>query len=311
MKNSTPVLPVVCRRSHVVWIIGVLTLIVFAAAESRASETLLTEAFQRAFADGEQFRQTNLFACLGYTASQSRAMAEITPRPAALTVTCVPGAMPGEYEQISVVASAVRYYGLTVAQASFTFPLVRLDPQALSEGRLVFRAVPEVAIDTRVSEADLLKVFPFSTRSRQLSNLRLQIAEKAIDLRGNVRQGLFFVAFHLRGRPVLNGSKKIDFSCARMVLNGVTMPRAAIRGMFKHVNPIFDATKTWLNLALSSIHTEPGVVCTNIKLCRAEPVDAGAVAETAVKPRPVVATAPHDASTPERNVTQSSAERTP
>ncbi|HNV68932.1 MAG TPA: hypothetical protein PKO06_04480 [Candidatus Ozemobacteraceae bacterium] len=240
------------------------------AAASQTDERL-SVAFQRAFADGEQFRQTELFACLGYTASQSRAMAEITPRPAGLIVTAVPAIASGTYEQINVVASAVRYYGLTIAEASFTFPLVRLDEHALSEGRLVLREVPEVLIETRVSAADLLRVFPFSNRSRQLSNLRLSIAEKHIDLRGNVRRGMFLVAFHIRGKPVLDGAKKVDFSCSRLVLNGIAMPRAAIRAMFSHVNPVFDATKTWLNLELLSIHTEPGTVCTRVKLCQAQP----------------------------------------
>ncbi len=54
------------------------------------SDRLLAEAFSAAFRDPEEFRATRLFEVLGYAPEQARAMAEITPRPASLTIEAEP-----------------------------------------------------------------------------------------------------------------------------------------------------------------------------------------------------------------------------
>lgn len=221
----------------------------------------LERAVTRAFADGEAFRATGLFDRLGYTASQVAEIAQITPRPASLTVDWA-AADPagGRFERLTVTAHRVRYYDLTIERAVFSFTGVVLDAAALAADRLMFREVGGVGLETFVSSDDILKVFDLVTRARGLSGLAMTIDGRGTRLRGRVRQGLLTVRFHLEGAPLLKNDRQIEFRCRRLVLNGLPLPQGVVRGMFSRINPVFDANQTWLNLRLQKIALEPGYV---------------------------------------------------
>lgn len=221
----------------------------------------LERAVTRAFADGEAFRATGLFDCLGYTATQVAEIAQVTPRPASLTVDwAATDPASGVFQRLLVTAHRVRYYDLTIERAVFSFADVRLDVDALLADRLVFRSAGPVGLETFVSSADILKVFDLVTKARGLSGLVMTIDRRTTRLRGRVRQGWLTVNFHLEGIPYLKNGRKIEFRCRRLVLNGLTLPQGVIRGMFSRINPVFDADQTWLNLHLDKITLEPGYV---------------------------------------------------
>jgi hypothetical protein len=250
---------------------GLLAMVFGAAVRARAMAPTgigrrewdghLERAVTRAFADGEAFRATGLFDCLGYTATQVAEIAQVTPRPASLTVEwAAADPASGFFQRLLVTTHRVRYYDLTIERAVFSFTDIRLDVDALLTDRLVFRSVGRVGLETFVSSADILKVFDLVTRARGLSGLVMNIDRRTTRLRGRVRQGWLTVNFHLEGIPCLKNGRQIEFRCRRLVLNGLSLPQGVIRGMFSRINPVFDADQTWLNLHLDKIALEPGYV---------------------------------------------------
>jgi len=247
------------------------------------SERLLREAFSAAFRDPEEFRATGLFEKLGYTPDQVRAMAEITPRPASLSVEAKPaGDASGSFHLIRVTCSEVQYYNLTIDHAGFEFPDVRIDPEALVKGHLRFLSAGRIDIDTHVSAGDILKVFRFFAKAQRLSQMSLRIAPKETVLTGNVRKGILVARFRVNGQPKLISTDRIAFDCRKMDINGVPLPAAAIRAMFSRINPVFDARKTWLNLKLREMGVESGFVATKATI---HPAQATAASATSIIPR--------------------------
>jgi len=223
----------------------------------------MTTAFTRALSDPESFKNTGLFMILGYNPEQIKQMAEVTPRPATISIELTPSPKGnGAFEKIKVFCKNVRYYNLTIDHAVFEFPNVEVDPAALMQNSLVFRSVSEVGIETNVSDKDVLKVFDLFARARQLSNLSLKMNPEETFISGRVRKGWMVVAFQIYGKPELLKSALINFSCHRMVLNGMSLPRTTIRTIFDRINPVFDATKTWLKLNLDKLSVENGFVRT-------------------------------------------------
>ncbi len=224
---------------------------------------LLTQAFRNAFADETQFRESDLFSRLGYDAEQSRKMAEVTPRPASLSVAfSLTDPEKLEFSSIRVSMSRVHYYDLMVDQAQFDLVNARLDPDALRQGRVRFLGIGRVGIETLVRDADIMKLFEYVKDSRKLQQLRLSIKPKSTIVTGVWPQGFVRVGFRVEGSSKITSSKTIDFDCRKVTLNGVPLPRAAIAAIFKPINPVFDGRKTWLNLELHTLqHEEGGVRC--------------------------------------------------
>lgn len=247
------------------------------------SVNLLHEAFASAFRDPAEFRSTRLFEILGYTPDQVKAMAEITPRPASLTVEAdAAGDDPGFYRMLRVRCSGVQYYNLTIDLAVFEFPQARIDLQALKEGHLRFLSADRVDLETHVSSEDILKVFRFFARARRMSEMKLKLAPKETVLSGNIRKGFILARFRVRGQPKIISTDRIAFDCSKLDINGVPLPSAAIRAMFSHINPVFDARKTWLNLRLQSMGVENGFVSTKATI---HPAQASAASVTSPIPR--------------------------
>lgn len=227
----------------------------------RDLKPLLENAFALAFSTGQEFQSTRLFDCLGYSPEQVKAIVEVTPRPATLSVEFEPDpAEAGKFRRLRVVAQGVHYYNLLIQQGTLDFSDASLDQGALDQGRLEFRKIARVGIETRVASADILKVFNFFSAARQLSRLKLSIHPKETTLSGKVRRGLFVANFSVSGSAEVDKPKQVRFNCRRMIINGLSLPRAAIRAMFNHVNPVFDARKTWLNLELENVINEEGTV---------------------------------------------------
>jgi len=215
----------------------------------------------KAMAYPETFRETKIFDVLGYSPSQIKQMIDVTPRPASLTVEAIVSPQgDGKFEIIKVHAKNVKYYNLTIDHADFSFPKVSIDMNLLEKEILLFRSATVVEIETYVSEADILKVFDLFAKARSLSDLRLKISPKETVLNGKSRKGFWAVAFKVVGEPKLDGCKKINFDCRQLVLNGLPLPRAAVKALFNSINPVFDAAKTWLNLDLDKIEIDQGFV---------------------------------------------------
>ncbi|HOT29676.1 MAG TPA: DUF2993 domain-containing protein [Candidatus Ozemobacteraceae bacterium] len=253
------------------------------ATPASGADQLLAEAFSTAFRDPEEFRATGLFEKLGYAPDQVRAMAEITPRPASLTVEAEPaGDASGAFRLIRVRCSGVQYYNLTIDHAGFEFPDVRVDPEALANGHLRFVSAGRIDLETHVSADDILKVFRFFAKAQRLSQMSLRIAPQETVLTGNVRKGIFVARFRVNGQPKLISTDRIAFDCRKMDINGVPLPAAAIRAMFSRINPVFDARKTWLNLKLREMGVESGFVATKATI---HPAQATAASATSILPR--------------------------
>lgn len=247
------------------------------------SGRLLLDAFTAAFRDPAEFRATRLFDVLEYTPEQAKAMAEITPRPASMTVEADADLDdPGFYRMVRVRCSGVKYYNLTIDHAVFEFPQVRLDQEALKAGHLRFLSASRVDLETNVSADDILKVFRFFAKAQRLSGLTLRLNQKETVLTGNLRKGFLLARFRVRGCPKIVSTDRIAFECRKLDINGIPLPSAAVRAMFSRINPVFDARKTWLNLALQTMCVENGFVSTKAAI---HPAQAIAASATSTIPR--------------------------
>ncbi len=247
------------------------------------TEQLLHDAFTAAFRDPAEFRATRLFDVLGYAPDQVRAMSEITPRPASLSIEAEPADDgPGSYAMVRVRCKGVRYYNLTIDHAGFDFPHVRIDAEALKTGHLRFLSAERIDLETNVSADDILKVFSFFAKARHLSKMTLRLDSKETVLTGNIRQGFILAQFRVCGKPKLISTDRIAFDCRKLSINGLPLPVAAIRAMFSRINPVFDARKTWLNLVIQTMGVENGFVRTRAAI---QPAAACAASATSILPR--------------------------
>ncbi|MBF0499741.1 MAG: hypothetical protein HQM09_06390 [Candidatus Riflebacteria bacterium] len=250
-----------------------LMLVPAANASASSSQELLQQAFERAFSDSNSFAGTRIFENLDYTPEQVKSIVEITPRPASLSVESCPDTNgSGHYSLLRVHASQIHYYKLVIDHGVLEFPGATLDEAALAEGRLVFRSLDAVNIETFVSSDDFLKVFQFFPTAHKLSNLKMKITPKQTVLSGKVKKGIFTVAFQVFGLPAIENPKKVRFNCRRLILNGLSLPRAAINTLFDSINPVFDAQRTWLNLELQSVeNNDQGFIKSRLRLLKHAP----------------------------------------
>ncbi|MFZ2960001.1 MAG: hypothetical protein WA705_24230 [Candidatus Ozemobacteraceae bacterium] len=236
---------------------------------STDTQRLFELAFKKAFSDGQALSDTRLFEKLGYTSDQIKAMVEITPRPASVRVECIPDPqVVGRYSLLRIHASQIHYYKLVIDHGTLDFPGALIDLPALNEGRLVFQNLDNVDIETFVSSDDFLKVFQFFASAKKLSDLKMKISPKETSLSGKVKKGFLTVVFKVFGLPALDGPKKVRFNCKRLVLNGVSLPRAAVHALFNSINPVFDANRTWLDLELKAVANEEGFIRSSIRLLK-------------------------------------------
>lgn len=255
-------------------LITVLGLVALSAGAEpfTATSTELLEKLQKGFSSAmatpESFKDTQVFNLLGYSESEIAMIGKITPRPASLTVQFKPNDLAGGFDNIKVVCSQVKYYNLTIATATFEFPSCSLDLESLENGRIRFLSSGLIRLKTEVSEADILKVFELFAKARSLRNLSLKLNEHKAQLGGWYRAGFLTIAFRLRGGISLVNPKMVNFECERLTLNRIALPRNTARSMISKVNPVFDSSKTWLNLNIENITILNGFVETIARIDR-------------------------------------------
>lgn len=220
----------------------------------------LETGFSSVFSQPEEFKNSGIFRLLGYNELEIEQISKITPRPARIEITQTSETAPGEFKQLTVVCHNVHYYNLTIERATFDFPESKIDLEELEKGKIRFLAGNQIKLKTEVSQNDILKVFELFARAKSLSNLKLELNSEKAHLRGRVKRGILVVEFKLNGVTHLSDPKTVLFRCNRLLLNGVPMPRNAVNAIFAQINPVFDASKTWLNLNISSIRITPGFV---------------------------------------------------
>ncbi|MDD2998441.1 MAG: hypothetical protein EOM80_06000 [Erysipelotrichia bacterium] len=220
----------------------------------------LETAFWKAFSEPEEFKACEIFQLLGYNTAEISMIGKITPRPSKIIVEAEACEIPADFRNIKVICTNVLYYNLTIERVVFDFPDCRIDLDELKNGRLRFLAGDRINVKTEVSQRDILKVFDLFAKASALSRLRLKLDDEVASLKGRVKKGVFVVEFNLKGSTQLVDPKKVVFRCDRLLLNGSPMPRNAVNSIFSRINPVFDATKTWLNLNIASINIKSGFV---------------------------------------------------
>lgn len=220
----------------------------------------LETAFWKAFTDPGEFRASEIFQLLGYNAAEIAQIGKITPMPAKISVEAEKNGQPDGFNNIRVTCHNVYYYNMTIERVVFDFPACRLNLDELSCGRLRFVSGDCIRLKTEVSQSDILKVFDLYARAKALTGLKMKLEKDRATLVGRIKKGFIVAEFNLRGNTELVDSKTVMFRCQRLTLNGSPMPRNAIAGIFAQINPVFDASKTWLNLNVASINIRPGFV---------------------------------------------------
>lgn len=220
----------------------------------------LEKAFTSAFACPEEFKSTKIFHLLGYTEAEIAAIGKITPRPVSLKVEIDRAEASDEFANIKVTCSQVRYYNLTIATATFEFPECKVDMQSLKQDRIRFTRSNGIKLKTEVSESDILKVFELFARAKSLRDLRLQLEKNRARLGGWYRAGFLTISFRVLGNVELVNPKVVNFDCSRFTLNRIPLPKHTARSMLSRINPVFDSTKTWLNLNIEDIKILDGYV---------------------------------------------------
>jgi hypothetical protein len=238
--------------------------------ESLRANLLL--GFTNAMATPQQFENTRVFHLLGYSNEEIAQIGRITPRPASMTVEFTQGEQPAEFSNIKVVCSQVSYYNLTIATATFEFPESALDYEELKNGNIRFTDCPHIKLKTEVSEQDILKVFEMFARAQSLQGLKLALTEDQARLDGWFRKGFLRIKFRITGKTELVNNKTVDFNARRLTLNRIPLPRNTTRSIIDRINPVFNASKTWLNLQIDKIKILNGFVETIARIAKKEEV---------------------------------------
>ncbi len=221
---------------------------------------ILEAAFMKAFQDPEEFKASGIFQLLGYDAAEISLIGKITPRPASLSVEILPAEGDGSFRTLKVLCNKVSYYNLTIERVTFDFPDSSISLDELANGRLRFKTGSRIDLKTEVSANDILKVFELYAQARSLSGMKMKLDKNSARLVGRIKKGFVTAQFDLKGNTQLLDPKRVYFRCEKLTLNGMPMPRNAVAQIFKQINPVFDASKTWLNLNVASIAIKPGFV---------------------------------------------------
>jgi hypothetical protein len=221
---------------------------------------LLQTGFESAMASPEEFKNTRAFHNLEYSDEEIARIGKITPKPKSLSVNFEKMSEPGGFRSIKVVCSEVSYYNLTIATATFEFKDSFLNMKSLRKGKIRFDKSGSINLNTKVSEEDILKVFEMFARARKLNGLKLKLTSERARLDGWYRNGLIVIKFRVVGNTRLVNCKRVDFEGERLTLNRIRLPRNTARSILRSINPVFDSTRTWLNLNINKISIKEGFV---------------------------------------------------
>ncbi len=247
----------------------------------------LEYAFMKTFSSSHEFAACQVFQCLDYDLAEIAQIRRITPFPASLTVE-IDGieeaylpvkaeensvASPTrvlKFKKLDVVCDKVHYFDMEIERMTFGFPDSVIEYDYLDKGKLKFAAASKIDLLVKVSENDLLSVLNLYPKAKALSNVKIILTPNQCQSKGRVKLGFLVAEYKIKGFIKQVSPKKIDFSCSKLTINGMTQPRAFVKTIMSYINPVFDSSKVWINLNISSMNILKGYVLTNAVINKKE-----------------------------------------
>lgn len=244
-------------------------------------QPLLETAFNRTFSSSHEFSACQVFQQLGYDLAEIAQIKRITPYTASLTVKFTglieesdKGLGLLAFDTLDIHCTKVHYFGMVIERVTFSFPNSSVEAKELKKGKLRFHKVTKIALYIEVSEKDILSVIKMYPKSSLLSNLKVTLNSNKCKCKGRVKLGFVVADFNLRGHTKQTSPKKVNFICEKLYINKMSQPRAFINAVMNYVNPVFDSSKIWINLNVSSMEIKDGFVETSASIDKKEPKNA-------------------------------------
>jgi hypothetical protein len=247
----------------------------------------LEYAFMKTFSSSHEFAACQVFQCLDYDLAEIAQIRRITPFPASLTVefdgieeaylpvkadenSVASPTRVLKFKKLDVICDKVHYFDMEIERMTFGFPDSVIEFDYLEKGRLKFAAASKIDLLVKVSEKDLLSVLNLYPKAKALSNVKITLTPNQCQSRGRVKLGILVAEFKMKGFIKQVSSKRVDFSCSKLSINGIPQPRAFIGTIMSYINPVFDSSKVWINLNISSMNIINGYVLTNAVINKKE-----------------------------------------
>ena len=247
----------------------------------------LEYAFLKTFSSSHEFAACQVFQKLDYDLAEIAEIRKVTPFPASLTVefeglreelicdslTDSENATQTKvlkFDKLNVICDRIHYFNMTIEKAIFGFPESTIELDWLDKGRLKFVKAKNIELNIKVSEADIISVIYLYPKSNLLSNVKVELTPGKCQSRGRVKLGFLVADFKLKGYIKQISPKKVNFSCEKLYINGISQPRAFIKSIMNYVNPVYDSTKIWINLNVSNMNLVKGYVETQATIDKKE-----------------------------------------
>ncbi|MBR4569532.1 MAG: hypothetical protein IKO19_02515 [Candidatus Riflebacteria bacterium] len=247
----------------------------------------LEYAFTKTFSSSHEFSACQVFQCLDYNLAEITQIRRITPFPASLTVEfdgIEEAYLPVKtddnsvstqtrvlkFKKLDVICDKVHYFDMEIERMTFGFPDSVIEYDYLDKGRLKFVSASKIDLLVKVSENDLLSVLNLYPRAKALSNVKIILTPNQCQSKGRVKLGFLVAEYKIKGFIKQVSPKIIDFSCSKLTINGITQPRAFVKTIMSYINPVFDSSKVWINLNISSMNIIKGYVMTNAVINKKE-----------------------------------------
>ena len=262
------------------------------ASESIESSQLywkpkLEYAFMKTFSSSHEFSACQVFQRLDYDLAEIAQIRRITPFPASLTVefegleeayypiktddsSISSQTRVLKFKKLNVICDKVHYFDMEIERMTFGFPESAIEYDYLDKGRLKFVSASKIDLWVKVSENDLLSVLNLYPKAKALSNVKIILTPNQCQSKGRVKLGFLVAEYKIKGSIKQVSPKKVDFSCSKLTINGITQPRAFVRTIMGYINPVFDSSKVWINLNIINMNIIQGFVITNAVITKKE-----------------------------------------
>lgn len=247
----------------------------------------LEYAFTKTFSSSHEFAACQVFQKLDYDLAEIAEIRKITPFPASLTVEYeglqeeTISNLSSEngigsqtkvlkFEKLNVICDKVHYFDMVIERVIFGFPQSSIELDYLDKGRLKFVKAKNIELNIKVSEADIVSVVYLYPKSKLLSNVKVELTPGKCQSRGRVKLGLLVADFRLRGFIKQISPKRVNFSCDKLYINGISQPRAFVKSIMNYVNPVYDSSKIWINLNVNEMNIVKGYVETKATIDKKE-----------------------------------------
>ena len=247
----------------------------------------LEYAFMKTFSSSHEFSACQVFQCLDYDLAEISQIRRITPFPASLTiefegleeaylpvksdeVSIATQTRVLNFKKLNVICDKVHYFDMEIERMIFGFPDSAIEYDYLDKGRLKFVSASKIDLWVKVSEDNLLSVLNLYPKAKALSNVKIILTPNQCQSKGRVKLGFLVAEYKIKGYIKQISPKKVDFSCSKLTINGITQPRAFIRTIMGYINPVFDSSKVWINLNIINMNIIQGFVITNAVITKKE-----------------------------------------